>query len=132
MTASRAVSPAGFRGLVTVFAFVAFALQSYVAQTHIHMPPEIRSGITANEDAPAAPQSASAEKREHDRRPPSDDPDHCPICQEILYSGSYVVPFLPALAPPTAITAPAACLVFVRVIVKATAHSWFGRGPPRP
>jgi Protein of unknown function (DUF2946) len=114
-----------------VFVFVVLALQSYVAQTHFHAPPKIRGSIAiASNDAPSTAQSAPLEKREHGKHPPSDDPDHCPICQEILYFGSFVEPFLPTLAPPSAIAPSAIRPIFARVAVKATAHSWFGRAPP--
>ena len=129
--ASRTVSPTSFRRLIAVFALVVFALQSYVVQTHVHLLPEIRTGFAiANKNTPSNAQSAPSEKHEHDRHPPSDDPDHCPICQEILYFGSFVMPFLPTLAPPVTIAAPASCIIFVRTIVKVTAHNWFCRGPP--
>lgn len=110
------------RWLFTAFILLAFALQSYAVQTHIHE--QLNFPVHAKA---AGADGAHANKPE---APAKDAPDDCPLCQ-LLYGGQYVAPdalvfFLP--------------LVSVRAIetelgalphYDAVSHSWRGRAPPR-
>lgn len=123
---SRRQSPG--RLLFTAFMLLAFALQSYAVQTHIHE----RLHLPAIAKSAAA-KTGIANIGAHAKKPAipvKDAPDDCPLCQ-LLYGGQYVAPdalvfFLP--------------LSSVRVIetelgalprYDAVSHSWRGRAPPR-
>jgi len=121
-----------FRIVVTFVALFAFTLQSYITQTHIHIEGESAFGfVTAKNVAPdTTSKAASAQNRGNDRHLPSDDPAHCPFCQEILYAGHFVAP-APVAAIQLALTAaPAAIVREISVAQSPVSHSWRGRGPP--
>ena len=124
------------RWLFTAFMVLAFALQSYAVQTHIHeqlnLPVAAKAGLGNVLDAraslgdhakkPGAPAKAPL--------PVKDNPDDCPLCQ-LLYGGQYVAPSAQVFFLP---------LVSVRAIetelgalphYDAVSHSWRGRAPPR-
>ena len=112
----------------------AFALQSYVTQTHIHFAGHVVTGGFTFPDDGAKAQTGKAlgeNQDDHDKYPPGDDPANCPICQEILYAGHYVAPTaVPILLPSLAIsTIEIVETVLPRVF--APSHNWLGRGPPR-
>ena len=65
---------------VTLFALLAFTLQSYAMQVHVH-----GSSI------------AASQKPDGTQKP--NDTAHCPICQEILHFGHYVTPSAGILSP---------------------------------
>jgi hypothetical protein len=107
-----------WRRVVIALTLLAFAQQSYLTQTHIHVPPalagEARSGFNGHGNAPSR-----------------DDPAHCPLCQEILLAGAYVTPVAIAILPPV-------LAVFLPAIsrrelpfIDAASHDWRGRAPPR-
>jgi Protein of unknown function (DUF2946) len=113
---------------------VAFALQSYVTQTHIHFAGHVVTGgfTFPGERSKADKALGTAQNQDdHDKYPPGDDPANCPICQEILYAGHYVAPTaVPILLPSLAIST----IEIVETVVPrvfAPAHNWQGRGPPR-
>jgi len=103
-----------FRHWLTLFLLLSFTLQSYIAQTHFHRP-----------DAPSA-----ASGHAPDRLPTKDDPANCPICQELLHSGQFVMPAAAALALPSASISIVAIVVAARPILRSASHSWQGRAPP--
>jgi hypothetical protein len=99
---------------------LAFLLQSFATQTHIHFLP----------DAPAAAKIAAADTPVKKNTPNNDNPDNCPLCQ-LLYGGQYVAPtnlifFLPMVAVSTIEIA-----LGVTPHYDAVSHSWRGRAPPR-
>jgi hypothetical protein len=122
------------RIIVTFVAFFAFVLQSYVTQTHIHIEGESAFGFaTAKTVTPdTASKSVSSQNREHGRHVPSDDPAHCPFCQEILYAGHFVAPAPVAEIQLAFIAAPTVIAHEISVITSPVSHSWRGRGPPLP
>jgi len=65
---------------VTLFALLAFTLQSYAMQVHVH-----ETNI------------ATAQKLDGTQKP--NDTAHCPICQEILHFGHYVTPSAATWSP---------------------------------
>jgi hypothetical protein len=102
---------------------LAFLLQSYATQTHIHVPETAPASISAAADKAAPAHRKSA--------PTPVNPDNCPLCQ-LLYGGQYVAPdslvfFLPTLAVSTIEIAQA-----VTPHYDAASHSWRGRAPPQP
>jgi hypothetical protein len=114
--------PSAKRLLVVAGMLLAFAIQAFITQTHVHPAGFSDAGIAFHADK-SSPR--------HDNYPVNDDPSNCPLCKEILYSGQYVAPmwavfFLPALA--------------VSVIETATlpvsrydtaSQGWSSRAPPR-
>ena len=100
---------------------LAFLLQSYATQTHIHF----------QDDAPAASASTLDTGTAHKKNAPvNDNPDTCPLCQ-LLYGGQYVAPdalvfFLPLISVRAIETELGALPHY-----DAVSHSWRGRAPPR-
>jgi hypothetical protein len=105
---------------------LAFALQSYVTQTHFH--PE----TLAFNSAPAAKtvQHASA----YNPALGGDEEKVCPLCQMVASAGAF---FLPG---PTLVPALAACAVLVSRLAAAQSprgaapagFAWRSRAPPQP
>jgi hypothetical protein len=110
---------------ITLFALLAFTLQSYVTQTHIHgLAHESFAGaaFAAGED--------SGQKQKPGKLPANDDPANCPICQEILHTGFYVTPTTTTLLLPTVEASIAPIIIDIKMIVQAYSHSWKSRAPP--
>jgi hypothetical protein len=114
------------RWLFAAFMLLAFALQSYAVQTHIHerldLPAIAKANGNISIDGAHAKKPAAPSKR--------DAPDDCPLCQ-LLYGGQNVAPdalvsFLP-LVSVLAIEIKLAALPHF----DAVSHSWRGRAPPR-
>ncbi len=101
---------------------VAFALQSYVFQTHIHFAAGDLAHLTIGAN--------TAPSGHHDNFPANDDPANCPICQEILHSGHFVTPSAAALLLP--MLAVSTILLVERPLphILAPSHGWRGRAPP--
>lgn len=98
---------------------VAFALQSYATQTHIHATPHAGEAFTIQKVT--ATGTAPLENRAVD----------CPFCQAIVHSGMFFSPtppilLLPAWAVHAVLVRPAFALRS-----SATAHSWQSRAPPQ-
>jgi hypothetical protein len=111
---------------------VAFFLQGYVTQTHIHplAPASNRlASFDSNVSVKADKPDRGAPSR--DRPAPNDDPAKCPLCQAVGHAGQFVWPhaavfILPQLS--------AAIVPIVAAIVRAAApdsHNWQSRAPPR-
>ena len=117
----RAARPRGaLRRALTMFALVAFALQGYLIQTHIH-------GLSAFAVAASGQHTVSASSP---KAPTDGDDLSCPLCQDSVRAGNYLVPAAVSALPPTlavnAILFNAAALV----ASKAISHIWQSRGPP--
>ena len=112
------------RTLLALACLLTFALQNFVAQTHIH-PLQGIPGITSLKPLPVAPHSGAPGQPAND----TSDSD-CSICQQ-AHAGQHVAPggpilFAPMLAVGTIET------VFGRLPpFKTASHSWRGRGPPQ-
>jgi len=90
---SRLRRVSSWRQVLPMLMLVAFALQSYVTQTHIHFAGHVVTGgfTFPGEDSKTVKALGTAQDQDdHDKYPPGDDPANCPICQEILYAGHYV------------------------------------------
>lgn len=118
--------------LILLVSLVAFVLQSYVVQTHIHFAPVIDSGIVVAKnfvtDSKAG--AVSTQTRDHGRYPPGDDPSHCPICQEFLHAGQYLTPAPVTALLLTVVDVPIAIVRVILVAVAPVSHDWHGRAPP--
>jgi hypothetical protein len=112
----------GWRQALIFAVLVAFTLQGYVFQTHIHFAHETEAISTGVAQATTG--------SHHGKLPPSDDPDNCPLCQEILHSGQFVAPTAAALVAPSAAVSTIAIVDAELPFVLALSHSWRGRAPP--
>ena len=113
----------GSRFLMTFVLFVSFFVQSFIAQTHIHQPP---AGAVAVGHATAANTSGD---RHHN--PGDEDPLHCPFCQAVAASGSFLTPVLILLPIPTYSFVVEKLASHRPSAVSPPPHDWHGRGPPQ-
>jgi hypothetical protein len=112
------------RLVVTWLALLAFAMQSYITQTHIHLDPAAagRAPIVAVGGAITAHSPAPTEHEEI----------ACPFCQAIAAAGGFVTPAHVALSflvsqAETAALPPIA----VGLAAIAAGFSWRSRAPPQ-
>jgi hypothetical protein len=105
---------------ITLFALLAFTLQSYVTQIHIH---GASWGTAATIDTGKTPQPGKV--------PAGDDQNTCPICQVIAHAGQFVTPSAIAITLPTILAFHAAVEEITSNIAHSYSHSWKSRAPPR-
>jgi hypothetical protein len=110
------------RVAISVLMLMAFAVQGYVAQTHIHLAPGSFASYS---------ELGAAKKGLPDKFPAQDDPANCPICQEILHSGQFVTPSAAAALLPSLAVSVIAIVTHIVVAPEATSHTWQSRGPPQ-
>ncbi|HTQ14792.1 MAG TPA: DUF2946 family protein [Rhizomicrobium sp.] len=118
-----------WRRTIALFAVFAFAAQSYVVQTHVHIPAfeQIASDSSGHEVSPAVTRSHDVD---HQRGPLKDDPAHCPFCQEMLYAGTYAMPAAPMVLAPVESNPQPVSPVPVSLGITSVSHDWRGRAPP--
>ena len=118
--------------LILLVSLVAFVLQSYIVQTHIHFAPSIDSGIVVSKSLVTDSKAGAPTTQNSDRGryPPNDDPAHCSICQEFLHAGQYLAP-APAMALLlTVVEVPVTIVRVIPVVIAPVSHDWHGRAPP--
>jgi len=103
------------RVLVAITLF-AFAQAGFVTQTHIHPLP------LSNE---------LAAEKSHSNTPARDDSRHCPLCQEFLLAGAYVLPPPVVLPYPGFIAVENFIASYQSLSSVRFAHGWQSRAPPR-
>jgi hypothetical protein len=123
-------APGFARWAITLLVFLAFAFQSYVTQTHIHFAHETAVNIFAPVEKGAAATKAPG-KQNPDKYPPADDPANCPICQEVMHSGAFVMPDFVALLLPSQPVSIVPAVITLPAIIETISHGWQSRGPPR-
>jgi hypothetical protein len=116
--------PRALRLALTVVGLLAFTFQSYVAQTHIHRVGQIVLASIATNDA----EKTVLNKK--DRLPANQEPSNCPICQELLHSGSFITPRAIAALPPALSISVVLVRLETTIAPAAVSHSWRGRAPP--
>jgi hypothetical protein len=126
---SASSRPTGWRLAVVSVAFVAFVLQSFLVQTHIHFTPADTLRL-ADYAASHGINPGHPERDGHDKYPANEDPANCPICQEILHSGQFVTPAAQVYLPPTVAVSTIAVVDVALPVLLALSHSWRGRAPP--
>lgn len=111
-------APASQR-LITLFALLAFFIQSFALQTHVH-PAPLRAAAATTAHTPA-----------HTPLKNLDPVDQCRLCQELVHSGVFISPSVTVIAASLNIAA----AVFVAAPSFAAepvrAFSWRSRAPPR-
>jgi hypothetical protein len=115
MTGAATARTRGATALPAIlFLAFAFLFQGFAVQTHIH----------------TAVAAAAPAKTGHSGKTLPDDPAKCPLCQEFLLSGSFVMPAAVALPVPAAAVFTAVRLPAAQLIRLFPSHSWHGRAPP--
>ena len=123
---------------IACLALLALLIQSFVVQTHIHIPQGAgRSAslslVTLAGTFVAGPAAQTAENPAavpRDKYPINEDPSNCPLCQEVLHGGRFIAPSAAIVAPPLSVG-----LIFIAVSESATflsagTHFWHSRAPP--
>jgi hypothetical protein len=101
------------------FTLFAFALQTFVVQTHIHAGASI--GAIVGKSAGQQP----------NKFPQGNDPANCSICQEMLHAGAYVAPTTAIWQPVVIATFIDVVVLEIRTITQTHSHGWKSRAPPR-
>jgi hypothetical protein len=109
------------RFAVFVVAF-AFAMQSYIAQTHIHAEQQSVGGIA---------KIVSTELASHSKTPLNGNRVDCPLCQAVTHAGAFVSPTALILHLPFIWSEGIALVDAARAATDASAHDWQSRAPPR-
>ena len=118
MKASAAMGRARGRGwrVIATLLLLAFTLQSYITQTHIHTP-----------TLAAASRTLSGS---HDQAPADGSPMDCPFCQAVAHDGPFFLPSAPILLLSAIWVAWTPYFLSVRPEAGAPAHGWQSRVPP--
>lgn len=118
--------------VAATLAIFAFAFQSFLTQTHVHFTPAVERVLAAVEQSKTAPLNGLLSRgplKDHHGYP-SDDPAKCPICQEMVYAGSYVAPVAAVFVPPHLAISVIAVVEREPVHLATVSHNWQGRAPP--
>jgi len=101
---------------------LAFALQSYVTQTHIHgVVPGFGSAANTSATKSHAPAKAPLDNSQGD----------CPLCQAVIHSGVFLAATTPLLSLPFAWVKTVTLAVSARATYGIAAHDWQSRAPPQ-
>lgn len=107
---------------VACFVLLAFTLQSYFTQSHLHDRSQgftITAAVKMAGNAPA-----------HRKAPIEDNTLNCSICQAVAHAGAFLMPAsLPLL--PALFAEQAALIVTVHAVASAAPHDWRSRAPPQ-
>ncbi|HEY1707657.1 MAG TPA: hypothetical protein VGG10_05290 [Rhizomicrobium sp.] len=126
MTAAAGYPGFGRTGFVSraimVVAALAFILQSFVTQTHIHLGPQDLASVTK---LTSTAQVSGHGKTSHDRSPVD-----CPFCQAIAVSGVFLAASGPALHLPFVWIITQIRDFEARTLSVRIAHNWQSRAPP--
>jgi len=117
----------------TFFILCAFLFQSYVTQTHVHLPGHTDTHAVTLLGAKNTPVDAKAipsQDRDQHGVPSKDDPENCPLCQQIAIAGFFVVPVVSILCLPSEAGPFSALIRIAPLVAQQPSHSWQGRAPP--
>lgn len=115
---------------VIIVTLLAFSVQTYLTQTHIHMASESRSALTLETAAAVTKALTGAPATPKDKYPPNEDPANCPLCQELIHSGQFVTPAAAAILLPSLAVSVIDLVVSAPTLTRAVTHTWRGRAPP--
>ena len=111
------------RVVVSLFVMLAFGLQGYIAQTHIHLKPDTFSSYTKLNHQ-------TGKQDPSDKFPANGDPANCPICQEIAHTGQFVTPAAAVLLLPAVAVSIMQIVADIPVAAQRPSHTWRSRAPP--
>jgi hypothetical protein len=126
---SASARPTGWRLAIVSVVLVAFVLQGFIVQTHIHFAPAGLARLTGYSSADTAP-AATGTPGQHAKHAPSDNPAYCPICQVATLAGFFVATTTVVLHVPFAWIETGAPVFTARTVSGAVAHDWQSRAPP--
>lgn len=112
------------RTLTVILFLLAFAFQSFVAQTHIHIPRSV-DGVSA-----IASGAGSAKPNRAPDQPLQDDLNKCPLCQVAMAVGVAAGPASFYFDQPILAAIAALLHVVPRPQSASPAHVWNSRAPP--
>lgn len=105
------------RFIAALIALFAFTLQTYVVQTHIHVPGVEISGLGhANHPSPLDNKNSQ---------------DDCPICQAFATTGAFVTPALIILALALSFIDASPVVALRTTMGPLLARNWRSRAPPQ-
>jgi hypothetical protein len=108
--------------LVVFIALFAFALQSYIAQTHIH-------GVS--QDFPGVVKTATVPSPAQGKAPLDNSPVDCPFCQTATLAGAYVMSATLLVYLPLGWVKAIILVVTTGTASSIAAHDWQSRAPPQ-
>ncbi|MGH6877379.1 MAG: hypothetical protein ACREHV_08390 [Rhizomicrobium sp.] len=111
------------RRWITWVLLLAFTLQSFVTQIHLH-------GVAPFGDG-AAIAKVLAKTPVHRNAPADNDPATCPFCQAIIHAGAFFTPAPPILIFPAQLAQITASLPVRAMFCRAVSHGWKSRAPPQ-
>ena len=106
--------------LALLFVLVAFAVQGFAVQTHIHGDP--LSALARITHFSGPPQPVTQDPY---------DPANCPLCQEMSYAGFYVTPAAASFIVILNAVAFTPAFALSPHAASERQHSWQSRAPPR-
>lgn len=116
---TRAAERGPLSRVFVLLTLLAFALQGFVVQTHIHVQaPGARAAIDLFDGKPSK------------NVPAKGDEGNCPLCQAFASAGSFVTPAVAALAAPNVTVSVIELAPLGAIVLRSVAHSWHGRAPP--
>lgn len=122
VTKPRRLTGSRFRA-ITWLVLLAFALQSFITQTHMH------GAFGGAGDAQIV--KTLADTPSHTHKAPSENRADCPFCQAITHAGAFFTPSAPALFLPVTLAETLAPTFVARVAGSFSSHPWQSRAPPR-
>lgn len=111
--------------LIVAVAILSFVFQSFLTETHLHIPGVVDHDIFVFAETGATSHGASRGKND------ADDPAHCPLCQIAALVGAYVPPAPVVLGVALYAFVFAAFPTAIAPARPALVRSWYGRAPPR-
>src|SRR5690242_18423679 len=118
---SGGIRGSGFR-LVAWLLLIAFTLQSFITQTHIHRAVD------------GAAQSAIVKtltKAPAHKTPAQNTTTDCPFCQAITHAGTFSAPSAPVLVLPVVWTESTSPVFLINAIRGLSSLPWQSRAPPQ-
>ncbi len=120
----------GWRSVVLTLALLAFALQSYITQTHIHFVSAQAFGLSGDNFTPTI-KTTDGKTAPAKKTPSNDDPANCPVCQAAAHAGQFITPSAIGFALPSETVAIVPLAIVVLTASETVSHGWQGRAPPR-
>ena len=108
---------------VTWILVLAFSLQSYVTQTHIHVTPHTIGRVTVGKLLAGRPA--------HKKSPAEDGTDVCPFCQAVASASAFFAPTAPLVQPPALWAESIVLPLRAGAVGDTVAHNWHSRAPPQ-